>query len=263
MSSKSVIADPLLGPKLKVKRAKRHLADFKGRWDEFVTSKPYEDITKDDPKTGERIFALRVLSDPPCDLSVIAGDVVHNLRSALDQLVCGLIRANRKEVSGSNGFPISRNKKRFKTAQVAKLKNVSPKAARFIRLLKPYEGGNRYLWLLQQLDNMDKHNQIIPVVAGNVEFRVLKRVPSSFTGLGLPQVIPRVLPLGGVELLKGDCEIYRVSKLALDPHRDPTVTIQMTFGKTGFTRGEPIIEILKDIIQLIERIIDIVERRIL
>jgi len=264
VSSKSVIADPLLGPKLKVERAKSHLADFKSGWEAFKNSAPFEDISYDDPATGERVFALRMIRDPPADLPLILGDAVHNLRSALDQMVCAFVRFNGKEVTRYHGFPIRRNKKKFREACIANLKDISPKANRFIRRLKPYKTGNYNLWFLAHLDNMDKHNQLVSVVISNVTVGVLHRNPTDIMGM-MPGTMPlqRELPADGIVLSQGDQEIRRFPKYRLHPARKPRFAFSITLGERHGAQGQVIVETLDKLINLVEKIVFIADRNVI
>ena len=279
MSINDAMQPPLLGPKLKVERAKRHLADFNEVIRVFFESNPYELVADRDAATGDQIYRVRVNAFPPSDLSIIAGDVVHNLRSALDQMVCALIRANRNQVSGGNGFPISGSKARFESASIGKLKNTSPQAKRFIFRLKPYNGGNKALWLLSELDNMDKHNQIVPVAAGQVQVMKRRGIPGMFVAPdgsislfgGPPGSVPAGFDFGWgipddasiVALLHDNCEVYRERAALAHMPNETCISIKIIFGKTHLTDFEPITEVLEGLIDLTERIIDIVERRIL
>jgi hypothetical protein len=272
--------DPLLGPKLKVESAKRYLSYFQEVLSAFFKTKPYELVAEQDPRTSESVYRVRVYGCVPDELSVIAGDVVHNLRSALDQMVCALVRANRRQVSGGNSFPIMGSRKKFEEACVGKLKNTSAKANRFIRRLKPYKGGNDAFWMLAELDNMDKHNEIVPVAAGQVQFsRRMGLMPGFFRtpdgalaiGGGPPGSVALGYEIGFVtpdnakvvQLLHDNCEVFREAAVFSDFPSEAQVSIAITFGKTDVTQGEPIFEVLEGLIKLVQRVIDIVERRVL
>lgn len=246
----------LSGPKVKLSRAKGHLKEFEQIARDYFDT--YEDISHSDAETGERVVMVRVREKPPDELSVIVGDIVHNLRSALDQLICGLVRANQKQVSYGNGFPISSSKKKFDSNKVGKLRNVTPKAHRFIDRLKPYLGGSDLLWLLAELDNLDKHNEIVPVAMGTAQVRVRM--------LPIVSLLPEeVTPTGAspVPIAIGDNEIHRLPRELLAVTSGGRVGFNLVFGKTRVTKGEIITRVMEEMINLVDRIIDIVERRIL
>ena len=94
----------LCGPKLKVERAKEHIAELEALVRSFNESKPHEFFVEKDDKTGEDVIRVRIHKAVPKRTSIIVGDAVHNLRSALDQLVCDLIVANGKQIRRGSGF---------------------------------------------------------------------------------------------------------------------------------------------------------------
>src|SRR5215207_2015647 len=73
----------------KIQRADMHLDFLYQRVESFVDDGgPYKLHTQPDSKTGEITVYGQVLGEPPIDeWGAIIGDVVHNLRSALDHLV--------------------------------------------------------------------------------------------------------------------------------------------------------------------------------
>ena len=81
--------DALIGARLKVERARKHLDLLRQETRAFTEGKPYGVRAEFDAERSE--YAIRIrLRDPdtrvPIGLSLIAGDAVHNLRSALDHL---------------------------------------------------------------------------------------------------------------------------------------------------------------------------------
>jgi hypothetical protein len=272
--------DPLRGPKLKVERAKRHLADLKAAMESFFATKPHEMISEKDSKTGEEIFRIRIHKCIPSDISIITGDVIHNLRSGLDQLICALVIANRRQITRGNGFPIAGSLEKFERAAVAKLKNLSVKADGFIRSLKPYNGADSTFWQLNELDILDKHNAIIPVAVGQVQIGLQLGMPGLFrspdqtqmyVGGGPTDAIPLGFEQGfftpsdakPIPFLHDNCEVYRMgAKIARFPHNVELVG-KIAFGKTEATNYEPIFDTLESFSKLVESTIDIVERKVI
>jgi len=103
---------------------------------------------------------------PPLALSAITGDVVNNLRAALDHVVWGL--AKPKLRGSHTAFPIyldesDRSQKRFARA----LEGVPKRAVTAIRRMQPYEGSgeprDKPLAVLNALVNEDKHRSLLTV----------------------------------------------------------------------------------------------------
>jgi len=73
-----------------------HLRFLQERVQAFIDSKPHEVEPQLDPDTGEIVIYGEALREPPMqEWGVIIGDIVHNLRSALDHLVWALTLAHQ------------------------------------------------------------------------------------------------------------------------------------------------------------------------
>jgi len=263
----------LSGPKLKVKRAKKHIAELEALIHAFYKTNPYELYREQDAKTGEYVHRMRVHSTIPAELSAVTGDAVHNLRAALDQLVCQLVLANRRQIQRGTGFPISQSAKHFASNSVGKIKGVSARADRLIRRLKPYKSGNTPLWILHELDVLDKHQGIIPVAAANVSVKmnwsftpISTHDGSLYIGNAPPgarhvQTGPGI-PIGSnvVYPVEDNSEVYRSAPHPLN--EEIQCTISIAFGQTQITKGEPILETLQQLVIFLERVIAICETRI-
>lgn len=272
--------DLLIGPRLKIARAQKHFDELKSALAGFFETNPYAVICKTDSKTGQKTYFIKIEQSIPGEIGVVVGDVVHNLRSALDQIVCCLFKCNGKQISGSNGLPVATSRERFRETRVGKLKNLSPKATRFINRLKPYDGGNSSLFLLAELDNLDKHNQIVPVASGKATIQTWVGMPSLFVSpegglaIGNPPIEEGYVPLGHhlpsgvpedfkpVSLLQEETEVYR-SPVPFPFNEKIAFFVDVTFGKTKVTRDETLLGTLDHLIKLTKRIFEIVERRLI
>src|SRR5690348_4594878 len=91
------------GSRLKIQRAERHIAELSRVIDEhFLSNLPKFDIhiPQEGVKDGEQIRVDVSVSfnipGVPDEWGPIIGDVVHNLRSALDMMACELVRLNKR-----------------------------------------------------------------------------------------------------------------------------------------------------------------------
>jgi len=149
--------------KLKTKRARDHLHDLERSIQEFRASAPYGFRIEDDSKTGDKIHRLDIRKATPDSFALSIGDVVHNLRAALDHLAWQLVIENSNTpTSGANGtqFPIYLPSPKPKPNQ-GKIAGISPTAQTLIDAIKPYKGGNDDFWMLHQLDITDKHKILL------------------------------------------------------------------------------------------------------
>lgn len=117
------------------------------------------------------IFLSARLPSPPPELSVVAGDFLFAVRSALDHLVWQLVISNGAAPTDRNMFPITRSPDDFKrdVAKGRRLDGVSAQAQGIIEGLQPYHTGTNPLGRLTELHNVDKHRtlNLTPVVASS------------------------------------------------------------------------------------------------
>lgn len=159
--------DPRLGPRAKIERAKEHLAEFDREIEAFIAGNPYEFAVHDDSDRTRHII-LKSHKPIPLRFSTVAGDVLHNARSALDLLVTCAASLETKTLENLR-FPIFRDRADFEKQAFKKGWENCPRTVRFVKLLKPYERGGglghhgHTLVFLNRLSNRDKHRLIIPV----------------------------------------------------------------------------------------------------
>ncbi|MET3841571.1 hypothetical protein [Bradyrhizobium sp. OAE829] len=134
---------PFVGPRLKVARAKGHIEEIHRLTAALYARDPYDIIREQDTETGEYIYRIRIKEAIPCEWGTVIGDIVHNLRAALDQLVCDLVIANDGKVSKTNGFLITETRETFESYLPKKIKGISRRAEWLIRRFKPYLRGGR------------------------------------------------------------------------------------------------------------------------
>lgn len=150
----------------KIHRAKKHFADLEIEAAEWADK--YRDVLlgKKNPKTGEiaRPYEHRRLPMVSADTLLIAGDVIHNVRSALDHLMWHLALVGSPGIDpGRIEFPIAKDQATYETNRATKVKGLSPEAVEAIDRLKPYHGGTEAFWRIHELDIIDKHRVILTI----------------------------------------------------------------------------------------------------
>ncbi len=103
--------DPLLSCRIKISRAYKHLDDLIAMMNAYAERYTYEFVADEESEPAIKIYRVRIIEDIPADFSGPIGDVIHNLRSALDCLATALVlRADpgvTDEVLRETYFPIS------------------------------------------------------------------------------------------------------------------------------------------------------------
>ena len=243
----------------KVKRAKHHIEELDRRIHEFFRGgpHPYPVIREEDTETGDLIFKLGKCIPIPDDFPAIIGDVLQNLRTALDHLAWQLVIANgNKPIDGQTGFPIAETAKKYEAMLDRKVQGMSQGAINRICAFKPYGGGNEDLWGLHELNNADKHRSLFVVGAAHtgVGIDISKRFPE----MNLPTPFRFIVkPADFSWPLKDGKEIFRIFKKDRGPYLDenPTFTFQIAFGDSEVMKGEPLLPPLHQLADLIDAII--------
>ncbi|MBY8862016.1 hypothetical protein K7711_36455 [Nocardia sp. CA2R105] len=194
--------DPDSSPMLKLERAKEHFHEFIADLDRYRKSDPWQfSVALEDPLrrgTGsDLVLRLKAHTPIPRRLAVVVGDLVHNLRSALD---CAIVElASRGEGPAGRPpteseerafqFPITEEKADFEDwIDHRKLRLfLSPDVVRAIEIVQPWYKTQElarwdgrpddtalvrgivllsYLRRLQKLNNTDKHRQISMMLLG-------------------------------------------------------------------------------------------------
>jgi hypothetical protein len=154
------------GVDAKINRAEEHLGAFKEEALAFLQSVVHKTVMK---ANTDEAWLVYWIEDPipPIRLSAVIGDCVYNMRSALDNLICGLARTVRPDCACVDlKFPIFSEaahwEKNFKTT----LRGVPEDAQTIIKGLQPCfqsiaDRASDPLFVLNKLSNMDKHRAIL------------------------------------------------------------------------------------------------------
>lgn len=170
------MAADLRGVDAKIRWAKGHLTKLKRGINDTLTTHPYRFVGEMDAQTGEYVLSVRDLPamDPAWSLQV--GDVVHNLRSALDHLAWQLVILDGGEPTEKTQFPVRKSALNAKgeLAHTQLRPAVSnPDILDALEAVQPYIGpegqpanyAENPLWRLNRLDITDKHRLLLVVRA--------------------------------------------------------------------------------------------------
>jgi hypothetical protein len=153
--------------KLKVRRARRHAAELNETIRAFFQKTPYKTTGEIDAETGDKLFKVSRCLPVPREIPLIIGDVLQNLRTALDHLVWQLVEANGGKPNKGTAFPFAKTAQDYRNESSRRLKGVPEAAIKMIDDLRPYAGGNEDLYSLHHLNNHDKHRLLLIVGAAH------------------------------------------------------------------------------------------------
>ena len=155
---------PYIGSETKIQRAKEHIKEFEKLAADYIAANP---LTIDMlPATTRRVsdrnysttfsFNWKLEGAPPL-MSVVLGDIFHNLRSAIDLALCEFCKSDKVR------FPFCETEGELtNTIKGRTFGLAGANGERLIRELQPYKGGNINLRALHDLNVQDKHKLLIP-----------------------------------------------------------------------------------------------------
>lgn len=243
----------LKGPRAKLDRANEHLRLLDSETAAFyegtaAEGKPYVVESEFRPDSSEYVFYVNPKREPPLRLGILLGDFAHNLRSALDHLVCQLALLNGPTDCSTTQFPICFTESRFKEVAGNWLKGVAPRHRAAIKRAQPYECGEpekHALAILDWVDRIDKHRSVHPafgffVDPGREAARALYFEPNTAAGT----IRRREVANGRRIERKTDIAILKLAPLGTDPKVEMSGKLQFqpAFGKRWLSGGalEPV-----------------------
>lgn len=176
----------LFGARLKYDRAFEHYNAACATIEQFIESKPHRFETKIDADSEMASPVFRADRKIAPALSVVLGEVIYNLRCALDYYVFELFFLNKGTecTSKKAQFPIFETECGFNLRGMRMVDGLSTDAVAIIKSVQPFatkEGTNSPLWHLQHLSNRDKH-RTLNVTSTAVAHMMLKM---GFFGMGI------------------------------------------------------------------------------
>jgi len=195
-------------------------------------------VIKDQPAESPNDVMVALVKEPlPLILNVEVGAYLHCLRTALDILATALCRRHGAGREDEAYFPIARDDAAFAAGTYKGHKFIQrlPDEVRDrIKSLKPYRGGDPYLWALHHLDLVRKHRQLLTVAIS----------PKSFWIMGPGQINDYVTPVSTGWMRVNDEETVLALVKKGGPKPEVQFTPRVAFHEPGFGRL-PIIHALR------------------
>ena len=244
--------DPtFFGPKLKIKRAEQHIDELNRILSTFVKTDFCRLHIEKQQNTGRSLIKFEMTKSFPCEIPLVIGDAVHNLRSALDLMACEIVSMAGGTPSRYTNFPFRDTRQELEaTINGGEIKIAgSDIIAVLLDVIKPYnKGGDSTLCALHSLDIIDKHRLLIPTVSVAALTHVNAKIgPMTFTDCTL------VVGQGGVlnlASMPGDVEI--------EGHGQPAYAI--LFDKGQVFEDQAVVPTLLQLSQLVSGVVHTIEK---
>lgn len=145
---------PLEGARAKIKRAKDHLDQLKDEI--YGKNNPYGIELRHDTDTGQLVAQAKLPRELFTHYAIIAGEIVHQARSALEHVIWEVIPSPKE---GRTGFPVFHIEKDYERRGISMIDGINVAAKALIHGLQPF--GPDYktdpLYILNEFWNWDKH----------------------------------------------------------------------------------------------------------
>lgn len=249
------MAHPLDGAWAKVARAEEHIKNLNMEIEAFLGQKPAPYLLVGEHRNdgSEYVYVVKKVPVVPVRFAVIAGDVIHNLRSSLDHLAHALVVKGGGTPTNQVQFPICSTVEKFEEARKrGRIKGISASAEKIIRAVQPYKSktpADSALLVIDDYSVFDKHRLLL-VVATVVRMgdRIVIADNPNFVG----EKLANVEMLLSNEWVKpkpmskeGDVVFtlpFKHGGLQVIP--DVHLVPHVAFDKAGMTQHRPVIEIL-------------------
>ena len=173
----------------------------------------------------------------PHEAQAIAGEIIHDLRSALDNLIYEVSRRNNTNVEvEQTQFVVSGDEESYRNQQ-RRLRGLTEEQQRKVESIQPYNTEDKWASLLSDLSNRDKHRYLIALynhsritVSVRDHETILRSDPPNWTLAG------KYPPIEAINTL-----LYRVCEVVKDfypeserffptlPHQSELISIDEAF----------------------------------
>jgi hypothetical protein len=257
--------DVLLGPRLKIERAGNHIYELIALTPFRTGGHGYEFIEHSDSKPGGPQFVgLRFLPAPP-KASVVLGEAIYQLRSALDVAAVAMARHNMPGCSVKDVyFPFAKDAVDLldmgtskRPGSQRKIRKLSDQARAVINDFKPYPKGNEALCGLNTLRNEDAHIELLTVATFSTD--LLRLVPGgdlrigAFTGRMMGGRLDETLRVDVTDL------VASVRDFLPDLQTQSQIVTSVCLTNSGIFEGRPVIETLTKLHSEVSEVVRLLE----
>lgn len=245
------MSNDLSSAKMKVEWAKAHIGDLHRLIASYAHPDNHTIVMKVDPASVTDKAFLK--SEPvPSNFRMHFGDIVHNLRTALDHVAYVFLEGKVPE--GERHFPFRETRASLKsTLDKGKVNAADAAVKKFIlETLKPYridedtgEEGNIALWAVNKLDNIDKHRKLLVTAAvSGIRFEKIRYVENIVFSDNV-----FIAPVGE------DGQIFHIPRGHI-LHAEYAPLVQIRIGEAGVFTGEPLLETLIHLFEAVSKAVE-------
>ena len=241
---------------MKIDRARKYVDDLDAEIRAYWKTGPVSIagdgvVVNDGGGTGASTFTVKSVKPLPDDITLLVGDAAHNIRSALDHFAFAAVAHPTRHTC----FPVWSRDDPGKAAPTPtewrdtanrQLRGASLQLMRAVQDMSPWETGmDQRLWLIHELDRIDKHRLLISVAAAQKAtvfemHPVLNPVPGF-----RPPTMPLAVATREWTPLEPGTVLWRVPE-GSPPLPDPTQFMyDIALGEPEDLKGQPVVSQLR------------------
>ena len=221
------------GARLKLQRAESQAKQIRREFAEWfsVENNPYSLSVENDGSAREWWVVWRVHKPLPEMWPVRIGEIVHNLRSALDHVIyeASAPAPDGNPLAGTE-FPIFLEEEPYRKTRrgggLYKIRGLSPEAKAFVERCQPFTCGNpkgHFLWILQELSNADKHRLLNFASTYNIKGDMIMEWEPAVSGIEWTRLTSQ-------GKLEDGAEFFRICVTGASPDTKADVTGQFAYA---------------------------------
>jgi hypothetical protein len=217
--------------KLKVERAEHHIADLESRFKDFIDSHP-DALTV---AVNSESTTIKPSQDLPVELSLIAADAVHNLRTSLDHATWELRGLDGGKQNRWTKLPVADERVDYE-GLCKGIKTPTNDLPEFFKGLEIFKmGKGKLIWALHNLDVIDKHI-ILSVAAQRIS-------QPSFTIT--PERGGQINVFGGTFDLGEGATMFKIGGASdVKMYQNANTSVDIVFGNVDGFQFKPVIPTL-------------------
>ena len=239
----------------KLERAKESIQGIDQEATAFFSSDPPPFRVVREHRDRDYVFLAYGEPEVPLRFSVLAGEIVHHLRSSFDHLIHALVIKSGNAPTRRHQFPICSTENNFQDAcKKETLKHISPSAIKLIAAVQPYTQPapqNTVLSVINEYDNCDKHRLLVVVttvvkIGQEIRVGIDDRVDGSEDRRGKNPVITNLGDPSPKKISKQGTEVFsiRLEEPFPEFYADVNIAPQLTFEKCGNIQLMPVTPML-------------------
>lgn len=221
----------------KQQRAKQHIDEAARLIQQYLSTEPIRLSTKISECGQKNIVYISEIAKCDPIVSCVIGDALFNLRSSLDHMMMLIVSRHCSPQTlkiEKVYFPIKNGEVEFSkwSSKDDHAKQLPPIILETLKALKPYKGGSSLLSTLHELNNIDKHRNLVVSAMNYKSMNML----SMFDTETLGEIIGSK---------HGDSMAKMMSSIWINDknmHQEATVGQEITSYKVGNTPSAPVIK---------------------